>query len=347
ATLDTSAASEGSAPADPNKGRVRQRTMSKPSDVLNSVADEFAQDLKGNESEDFGGLTGNEPQSEAVLDDPLGAFVEEVEVEEAKVNGGVATDQSSSDTNIGKSVTAAEPSSVIAKPEPAQEAARGSSGLNFSRSGARSESPSKEVVSEQASNIPSGSFERKRAKSSLDVRSVDNQSMEQASKSDSEGKSLKRDAPRVQDSVPEARHSDVRIDRSKETSEPSSRVSVEQNKQPGGRLFGWLVSYADSQGVGIELREGQFFVTQSSLKPTDLVLDDSSISTPHAIVRVSLEKGLEIQDLMSDAGVSIRKRGTRDFERQEDRVQIEHGDWIRFGEVEFLVSLIAHVGDIG
>ncbi|MBN8548295.1 MAG: FHA domain-containing protein [Deltaproteobacteria bacterium] len=111
-----------------------------------------------------------------------------------------------------------------------------------------------------------------------------------------------------------------------------------------GRLFGWLVSYSDPDGAATELREGKFFVTASSLKQTDLVLDEPSISTPHALVTVGLGGGLQVQDLMSDRGVFVRRRGDDTYRREADVVGVEHGDWLRFGDVEFLVSLIAHVG---
>lgn len=111
-----------------------------------------------------------------------------------------------------------------------------------------------------------------------------------------------------------------------------------------GRLFGWLVDYSDPQGRAIELREGKFFVTRNSLKKSDLILDHASISTPHAVVRVGTDTGLEIQDLMSERGIFVRRRETDVYQKQDDRAKLEHGDWVRFGDVEFIVSLIAYVG---
>lgn len=111
-----------------------------------------------------------------------------------------------------------------------------------------------------------------------------------------------------------------------------------------GRLYGWLVSYADPDGKSIELREGKFFVAGSSLKENDLIIDDKSISTPHALVSVGGETGLRIQDLMSDRGVFLRHGESGAYQRREEPCTVEHGDWVRFGDVEFLVCLIAHVG---
>jgi hypothetical protein len=116
-------------------------------------------------------------------------------------------------------------------------------------------------------------------------------------------------------------------------------------KAQRGRLAGWLVSYEQPDGEAIELREGKFFVTSSSLKQTDLILDDSSISTPHAMVRVGAEGKLWVQDLMSERGVFVRSGRRDNYRRQEEPFEVENGDWLRFGDVEFLVSLIAHVGE--
>jgi hypothetical protein len=104
------------------------------------------------------------------------------------------------------------------------------------------------------------------------------------------------------------------------------------------------VSYSDPDGNATELREGKFFVTASSLKQSDLIIEDSSISTPHALISVSVEGGMQVQDLMSDRGVFVRRRGDDTYRREADVARVEHGDWLRFGDVEFLVSLIAHVG---
>ncbi|MBX7145117.1 MAG: FHA domain-containing protein, partial [Oligoflexia bacterium] len=119
---------------------------------------------------------------------------------------------------------------------------------------------------------------------------------------------------------------------------------VKKSEAQNGRLFGWLVNYSNPDGDATELREGKFFVTASSLKTTDLILEDATVSTPHALCVVNSESGFQVQDLMSDRGVFVRRRGADSYQREYEIVSIEHGDWVRFGDVEFLVSLIAHVG---
>lgn len=127
--------------------------------------------------------------------------------------------------------------------------------------------------------------------------------------------------------------------------EPQERRAEEtrQAEAVKGRLFGWLVSYSNPDGTAIELREGRFFVSRNSLKQTDLIVDDPSVSTPHALINVGLDGKFQMQDLMSDRGVFLRRRGGDTYQR-EDSMEVQHGDWIRFGDVEFLVCLIAHVG---
>ncbi len=117
-----------------------------------------------------------------------------------------------------------------------------------------------------------------------------------------------------------------------------------KHSEVSGRLFGWLVNYNEPNGTSIELREGRFFVSSTQLRPTDLVLDDSTISTPHAMFTVGLDTGIVIQDLKSERGVFIRERDASTYRREYDSATLEHGDWIRFGDLEFLVSIIAHVG---
>ena len=110
-------------------------------------------------------------------------------------------------------------------------------------------------------------------------------------------------------------------------------------KMRPGKLFGWLVSYESPDGRAIELREGKFFVTASSIKGTDLILEDPSISTPHALMSIS-EGGFLVQDLMSDHGVFVRHDERAEYQQEESLVRVSHGDWLRFGEVEFLVIIV-------
>jgi pSer/pThr/pTyr-binding forkhead associated (FHA) protein len=100
------------------------------------------------------------------------------------------------------------------------------------------------------------------------------------------------------------------------------------------------VSFESPDGRAIELREGKFFVTGTSIRGTDLVVEDPSISTPHALMSVNGESGLMIQDLMSDRGVFRRSGDRGQYVREDGIFTLQHGDWVRFGDVEFLVTIV-------
>lgn len=129
-----------------------------------------------------------------------------------------------------------------------------------------------------------------------------------------------------------------------QSQERTERAPKRRGADLEGRLFGWLVSYADAEGEAIELREGKFFVSGRPIRENDLVIEDDSVSAPHAIITVSASKGLLIQDLMSEEGVHVRRGPQGEFTQEEEVAEVHHGDWVRFGQVEFLVSLVAHVG---
>jgi len=123
----------------------------------------------------------------------------------------------------------------------------------------------------------------------------------------------------------------------------SSRSEDKTTHRPGrvlpGRLFGWLVSFENPDGRAIELRGGRFFITGTGIRDSDLILEDQSISTPHALMAIT-DRGLMIQDLMSDRGTFIRSQGDSQYRREELAVELQHGDWLRFGDVEFLVTIV-------
>lgn len=121
---------------------------------------------------------------------------------------------------------------------------------------------------------------------------------------------------------------------------PVRERAIQQSVENEGLLHGWLVNFSDPKGVGYELREGKFFVSHAPLKANDFVLNHPSVSTPHALMTLSDEYGLLVQDLMSETGVFVRREGDAIYRKEEEAVILGHGDWIRFGEEEFLVTLI-------
>lgn len=116
----------------------------------------------------------------------------------------------------------------------------------------------------------------------------------------------------------------------------------EAQKAGEGRLFGWFVSYDSAEGDAIELREGRFFISGSKLKDNDLVIADKGLSTPHALVSINSKSGLRMQDLMSEDGLHVRRNGSEKYQKEEATVVLEHGDWVKFGDVEFLIAVISN-----
>lgn len=134
-------------------------------------------------------------------------------------------------------------------------------------------------------------------------------------------------------------HEDRRQDREQPRSE-APVAGPKTGKMRPGRLFGWLVSFESVDGRAIELREGKFFVTGSSIRGSDLVIEDPSISTPHALMSVSADHGLLLQDLMSERGIFVRSGDRGQYKREDGAVELKHGDWVRFGDVEFLLTVV-------
>jgi len=172
--------------------------------------------------------------------------------------------------------------------------------------------------------------------------------------------SSKQQKPEVKTEAPERKEESARTHREqrgngerapkevvrKEQAVPTTPVrSTTRMATPGStRLFGWLVSYSSQEGSAIELREGKTLVTRSSLKNGDLVIDAPSISTPHALLIMGSDTGFFIQDLISERGVWIRRKDEDTYHQEENSIELFHGDWVRIGDVEFLVSLVPYVG---
>jgi hypothetical protein len=111
--------------------------------------------------------------------------------------------------------------------------------------------------------------------------------------------------------------------------------------EDAGILMGWLVNYAqDVQGFSIELRSGRYFVGRKSLREDDVVIPDTAISTPHCLVTATKEDGLQVQDLMSEQGTFIKRKGSNSFVQIQDTVEVQHGDTLRFGAYEAVVCLV-------
>lgn len=119
---------------------------------------------------------------------------------------------------------------------------------------------------------------------------------------------------------------------------PNTRAQIAEE----GGLMGWFIHYGqDANGAATEIRTGRYFVGKENIKKSDLVLGDGSVSTPHCLIQASAQKGLKVQDLMSEHGTYVRRRNQDRFYQYTEPVTVGHGDWLRFGSYEVLVCLIA------
>lgn len=119
-----------------------------------------------------------------------------------------------------------------------------------------------------------------------------------------------------------------------------SRPAVSSTKVSQQSLVGWFVIYTDAGASSMELRSGRYFITRNKIKGHDILIDDESISTPHAMLILDSESGVQIQDLLSEEGVYVRRAAAQDYEQVEDLEVLENGDWVRFGNVEYLLVLV-------
>lgn len=411
ATLDASNKLEETEEQKRAQSRVRQRTMSQPSSELTDTASQLRQGEAG-AAESLDPMT----DPETLGDDPLGAYIEELEVQD---EFGADDDD---DSPFG-AVSRAEPAAAAKKPGGAAPRAEDTAGkaapgadqpaANRGESRAPAEfgtNPRGEPAERSKVVVESGARPQGKPSSLSFGKSRDQQG--QAKTAPDAGRGAERGArPERQESRPEPSRSEPRQEKRPEqrteqrherrdekrddsgvrNEQRGARAEIprqeggrgdagrpesgrsesgrpEQRDQRGaeeqragrpeqrsdrvpanepaiesrsGKLCGWLVSYKNPDGSGVELRDGKFFTTGGSLKKGDLVLQHPSISTPHAMVSVSAERGLMVQDLMSEAGVHVRRRGESSYVREENTVRLEHGDWVRFGDVEFLVCLIS------
>lgn len=150
--------------------------------------------------------------------------------------------------------------------------------------------------------------------------------------------------PQAQQQKQRPRDEERDVAERQESQRPATQNAPRPSKIAPGRLFGWLVSYENPDGRAIELRAGKFFITGSAIRGSDLILEDHSISTPHALVAIS-DKGFMLQDLMSERGTFVRSAHDTQYRREEGIIEVQHGDWIRFGDVEFLVTIVPR-GDL-
>lgn len=295
---------EETSPAELQKsGRVRQRTMSQSGDALSRAASELREDLK----------------SEPDLLEP-----KEMDFGSGSNGQHEADDAGFDDDPLGAYVEEVTEAPLKSKPEPEAEVPRPAP---MSTRSSWVEPPTTPVASQDKSDDDWLSDVDE------DLEELDDEPAPVARFKKRRRGKTKSEAPMVEAPVAAV------------APKPSPVIQVaapivEQPKSSGdGQLVGWLVNFTDPKGRAIELREGKFFVTRKSFKSNDLVLDDASISVPHCLMRVQSGGVLEVQDMMSETGLAVKRQAKGDFVTEE-KAKLAHGDWVKIGTLEYLVSLV-------
>jgi hypothetical protein len=111
-------------------------------------------------------------------------------------------------------------------------------------------------------------------------------------------------------------------------------------------VVGFLVSFDnDPNGEIIPVRRGRSIITSRVLEPSPginlILINDSSISPGHAILRTTGKDSLQIIDQLSDLGTAV----IRDFNGTEEDIsqaasELFHGEILRIGKRIFSICLL-------
>lgn len=125
-----------------------------------------------------------------------------------------------------------------------------------------------------------------------------------------------------------------------EVSKINNQIERNEEMNSNNKLLGWFVNYSTEQsGKSYEIREGKKFIGRQQLRPHDLLIPDSAISTPHCLLNAERGK-LSLQDLMSEQGTFLKQSGETEFKKIDSTVQLKHGDILKLGSFELIVCLI-------
>lgn len=119
---------------------------------------------------------------------------------------------------------------------------------------------------------------------------------------------------------------------------PAPRVSERKNK-----IIGFLVSYDNSEiGEVFEVCQGRWLLTSRASDQGDhIVVNDSTISPLHAILRVTADGKVQALDQLSEHGTGVTRAGSETEEEVSGSMtSLNHGDTVRFGKRKFVVCLI-------
>lgn len=337
----------------PKSGRVKQRTMSQSKSELSSAAEQLREqavvtpqpEAEPKERHEAPPQSSAEPEPVAArrglpADDPLSAYIEEVDAESAGFEELEEAPASAKDLK---------PAGMNGQPSTKAESKEEAP---FADEQPMEEEPKPRVIAESRGRREGGlsfgggkpQFTARTVEQPVKAAAPERENWKDVgAEPERSARAVPEERPRARDKSQPPPQREQREPGQRSAQTPSRAERIKPAEESSGRLFGWLVTYSSPEGEATELREGKFFVSGRRLKPSDFVIEDASVSTPHAMVTIGLESGFLVQDLMSDRGVFVRRRDADAYQR-EDTTELKHGDWVRFGDIEYLVSLIAHVG---
>jgi hypothetical protein len=108
-------------------------------------------------------------------------------------------------------------------------------------------------------------------------------------------------------------------------------------------IGGFLVSYdLNSDGEVFEIRTGRIIVTSDDSSPGNLIhIADESVSSSHAVLRMTSEGELHVLDQLSEFGTKVRRCGSGEVvELSGDKSALSHGDVLQVGNRSFYVCLV-------
>jgi hypothetical protein len=114
--------------------------------------------------------------------------------------------------------------------------------------------------------------------------------------------------------------------------EESPKEKPAQKTSSGKKLAGWIVSFdLDLSGTDFKILEGRNKLGKSG--SCNIVVNDDSISDEHALLFYGDNK-IILQDELSTNGTFVNGK------KMTERVQLQDGDKIKFGNISFIVKII-------
>jgi len=108
------------------------------------------------------------------------------------------------------------------------------------------------------------------------------------------------------------------------------------------KLIGFLVSYDKNENGDVYfLRVGRLLISSEKVGGGNLFyIKDASVSSMHAVLMIRADGSVHLLDQLSEHGTTVVKSDDSEVELLGDKVVLENGDVIKFGERNFKVCLI-------